>query len=130
MNLRQFGGWLPDSGGIFHFKWVFIAAPMVIVVGLAFIPFLLRLPRATAIRLIVAGICYVGGSFGMEMVAGVIVSNAEIGPVYLISMCIEETLEIVGAVLALRAVMLHRDGLRDGPVAEAPDVALARPTRG
>jgi len=82
---------------IFHFTWVVLAAPLMLVVGLAFVPFLLRLPRRIAGLIVLSGLIYVSGAFVMELVAGYIV--AEHGPKtagYYASVVAEEGLELAG----------------------------------
>jgi hypothetical protein len=111
---------LPDMGGLFHYHWVLVALPMVLVVGVAFIPFLLRLPRDTAIRLIVAGVIYVGGGVGVEMISGLVVSEQGETSLYVLATCIEETLEVTGVLLALRTMLLHLSGLGNARQAAQP----------
>lgn len=56
--------------GIFYFAWVLPAIALVTIIGLSFLKFLIRLPRKTASRFIVAGALYVGGCIGMELAGG------------------------------------------------------------
>lgn len=101
--------------GIFHHGWVLVAIPGLVVLALGFIPFLRRVPRPTAIRLIVAGIVFVLGSVVIEMIGGVLASSEADVALYFAEVCIEESLEMIGVVLALRCVLLHIRGLAASP---------------
>ena len=57
---------------VFTHRWVIIGVPIVIIVGITFLPFLLRLPRKTAVRLLSAGMIYVGGALGLELLNGAV----------------------------------------------------------
>lgn len=92
---------------IFKFRWVLVGIPIVVAVAVVFLPFLLRLPRRTAIRLAVAGVVYVGAALGIEMIdASVFVAQGDSFS-YQLLVCIEESLELVGVLLGIRAVALH-----------------------
>lgn len=101
--LRRMREWT----GIFMFPWVVIAIPLVAIVGAAFIPFLRRVHRPTAVRLIVAGSVYLFGAVVMEMAAGPVVEAYGVGIFSVICFVIEEVCEMFGAVLAIRAMLLH-----------------------
>ncbi|HEX9904309.1 MAG TPA: hypothetical protein VGA77_05030 [Propylenella sp.] len=92
--------------GVLHFSWVVIAAPLLIAFAVVFIPFLLRLPRATMLRFVIAGSVFVVGAFGMELVGGYLVSTEgdRSLPYRLSAMC-EESLEIVGVTLFVSALL-------------------------
>ena len=47
------------------FTWVIPAAPLLLLSAIAFVPFLLRLPRPTRILVATSGAIYVLGAFGM-----------------------------------------------------------------
>ena len=59
--MRSLGTWT----GLFHFAWVVWALPAVALIAVGFVPFVLRVRRATAIRLLIAGAVYVSGALGM-----------------------------------------------------------------
>ena len=95
----RLGASLVPGGGLFHFGWV--------VFGLGFLPFLFRLRRITAIRLFVAGAVYVFGALGLEMLGGLVIEATEDSFWRGVMAMFEETFEMVGLALALRAVLLH-----------------------
>lgn len=89
-----------DLSGVFHFAWVIPAGIMVLLFVLAYIPFLLSLPKNTAIGMISAGAIYIFGAIGFEMIGSLIVSSAGIYTVeYAIAATIEEITEIAGMTL-------------------------------
>jgi hypothetical protein len=104
-----FGDPLPASiqpGGIFTFRWVIVATPLLVIGGLAFVPFLLRLPRTTALRIVVAGFVFVGGAYGLELV-GAYLSSGEFTTAYRIETIIEEGMEMAGLSLFIIALLDH-----------------------
>ncbi|CAN5130143.1 hypothetical protein BH10PSE9_BH10PSE9_10050 [soil metagenome] len=97
---------LPNTfTGFFKLSWVIIAAPILVVVGLAYIPFLRRLPPRYAWRFILAGVVYVGGALGMEMVGGYLSSTRGMGKATYLAITIEEGMEMAGACLFISALM-------------------------
>lgn len=112
---ERFGGInlnIPDPWGLLTFRWVAFGAIGLIVGFTLFLPFLLRLPRTTARRLLTAGAVFVAGAVGMEMIDGALRSAYGTGPIYAIGYCLEETFELLGMTLGLRAVLLHLAELR------------------
>lgn len=94
--------------GIFYYSWVIPGAIVVGIIGAYYIPFLLRLPRRTAVLFALAGAVYVGGALGMELVGGAF--EHAIGKdtvAYSITIVIEEGLEIIGLTLFLYALADH-----------------------
>lgn len=88
--------------------WVVLTMPAAALFGLVMIPFLRRLPKATALRLLAAGVVFVAGAAGMEMVGGAIAEGAgQANYPYRLAMMTEETLEMLGTLLAIRAILMH-----------------------
>ncbi|MFC5578025.1 hypothetical protein ACFPOA_08400 [Lysobacter niabensis] len=56
--------------GIFYFAWVIPGIALVVALGVYFLPFMLRLPRRTAIAFAVSAAIYLGGALGVELVEG------------------------------------------------------------
>lgn len=101
---------------IFHFTWVVLAAPLMLVVGLAFVPFLLRLPRRIARLIVVSGSIYVGGAFVMELVAGyIVVAHGPKTAGYYASVVAEEGLELAGLTMFVYT-LLALQALRPQPL--------------
>lgn len=86
--------------GVLHFSWVIPATVVVAGLGLYFLPFLFRLRSRYAIRFILAGMLFVGGALGMELVSGYHASHYGMQSFsYIASAMTEETMEIAGSTL-------------------------------
>lgn len=96
-----------DLTGVFFHAWVVIAIPVVLATAAIFTPFLFRVRRKTAIRLIFAGGIYVAGALGMELISGIIYSDQMPSLFKVLSYLAEETLEVSGLTLLIRALVLH-----------------------
>jgi len=98
----------PDTEGLFYFPWVIPALIFVAIVGIWCIPFLRHIDRRTAAFFLVAGAVYVMGAVGMEMSAGPFVEKyGELSLPHMICEVIEETLEMLGIVIFIYALLDH-----------------------
>lgn len=80
------------------FPWVVAGAAIAIAIGLAFVPFLRRLPAPIARRLLLAGALFLLGALGMETLsAPMLAGGAEVS--YRFIALLEEALEIAGVTL-------------------------------
>jgi hypothetical protein len=106
-------GSLPNPGGLLTFRWVVVGIPLVALAGALFLPFLRRLPRRTAVALVIAGLVFVVGAIGMEMLGGAAYTLAgrKRTVLYIALMTMEEALEYLGVLLAMRAMLKHVAGL-------------------
>jgi hypothetical protein len=94
--------------GIFHFAWVIIAIPLVLLFVIVYIKFLFYLPKDTRWLFLVGGFLYVFGAMGMDMVAGFILDNDLVqGRLYGLLITIEEFLENVGIVTFIYALLSY-----------------------
>jgi hypothetical protein len=94
--------------GLLHFSWVVVAAPLLVLLAIFYLPFLFRLPRRTAVRFATAGTVFVAGAFGLEFVGGYYVSIGGFEhPLYKIAAVSEECLETVGMTLFVTALLDH-----------------------
>jgi hypothetical protein len=98
--------------GIFYFAWVIPGGAFVLLVGLAYLPFLAALPGPTRRLFIAAGALYVGGAVGMELVEGYVVEGYVVegyhgteNLAFIVASTVEEGLEMVGIVIFIRALM-------------------------
>ena len=102
------GNFFGNPGGAFAASWVLAAIPIVVVCLVILTPFLGALPRRTAACLFLSGTIFVGGAVGMEMVfAYVSVNSPESWWLILTLVCIEESLEMIGAALFCTTVYAH-----------------------
>lgn len=131
--LVEYTGFAPE--GVLYFFWVVPAAVFILVIGLAYIRFLIHLPIGTLALFVVAGTIFVGGSIGLEMVqASLTSSSAELAQNvepehgaswWIVRLSLEELLEFVGVLVfcyalfsylgshAARVVVEIRDGAVD-----------------
>jgi len=102
------------TSGIFYFAWVIVAIPLLMLFGLFFLRFLLNLPRKTAIQLGVAGVIFVTGAVGFEMLGGIFHGASGI---YRALVVVKETLENLGAGLFIVSLLIYaKFTLGSGPV--------------
>lgn len=104
------------TSGIFYYAWVIPYGLGVLVLACVYLPFLLRLPRRTAILFVVAGASFVGGAIGIEVVSGLISeARGNDNPTYVALQTLEELLEMTGIVIFIYAladyIASHRGGL-------------------
>lgn len=95
-----------DFGGALFFGWVIPASIAVVLLGIFYLPFLLKLPRRAARQFIVAGAFYVGGALGVEFALGYwtdLHGNKNLG--YGLIDLVEESMEILGVTLFLLALI-------------------------
>lgn len=105
------------ASGVFYHAWVILALPVLLVLGGVYARFLWALPRRTALLMGAAGLLYVGGAVGMEMVGGWLAeAGGEQQAAYRWATTIEETMEMVGAVVFIYALLdyLRARGARVG----------------
>jgi len=98
-----------DTRGILYFDWVIWAAIALVVLAVLFYPWLRGLPPRLRRRLIAAAVIYVGGAVVMELPLGYWTDrygDDTLG--YALIDWVEETLELIGASLALAALVDHR----------------------
>lgn len=106
-------GLSPDWFG--SHPWLVLGAPLALLVGALFLPFLWRMPRYLAGRLILAGGVFLGGAAGLEG-AGALMESAGISReslIYDLRRIGEEGLEMAGVVvlnLTLYAELSRRAG--------------------
>ena len=94
--------------GIFSYEWIIIAIPLVIILAVAYFPFLLNLPPATRKIIVLAGTMYIVGSLGGEMLSGWYASNFGEGDNnYRMLTVLEETLEISGIIVFISALLFY-----------------------
>ncbi|WP_210463530.1 hypothetical protein [Rufibacter roseolus] len=92
--------------GIFLFSWVLGAGLFVVIFSIAYIRFLLSLPAKYSRNFFLAGLIFISGTLGMEMVGGWIVENyGREGILYSVIFTIEETLEITGIILLINTLL-------------------------
>jgi hypothetical protein len=96
--------------GLLRFSWVLVGIPLVAALAFLYLPFLRSLPRRTCFAFTASGIVYVTGALGFEMIGGAFYDDFVLGKstgAYQTVMTIEETLEMAGIVLFVRALLQY-----------------------
>lgn len=89
-----------------HYAWIVPGALFVLIVGLAYIPFVFALEPDIRNRIILSGLLYVTGALGMEAIGGHFISiGGEDHPYYIMAFIIEESLEVMGLTLFATALL-------------------------
>lgn len=83
-----------------HFAWIVPGALFVLVMGLAYLPFVLAMEASMRNRVVLAGVIYLTGALGMEAVGGNFHAQGGFSdPYYIMAFLVEETLEVLGLTL-------------------------------
>ena len=99
---------LLNTSGVFYLAWVIPGIVFVVLVGIVFLPFLLRLEKRTQRLFFLSAFLFVGGAIGMEMIASLLYEQGEIESVqHSIVQTIEEGMEMYGTLLFLYALLKH-----------------------
>jgi hypothetical protein len=100
-------------GSTFTYQWLLLGIPLALVAGILLLWIARRLDANLRRDLIVAGLVFLAGAVGGELVGGVL-KKVDVGLqgtaeliAYDVEVLIEEALEITGAILALRAVLRY-----------------------
>lgn len=83
-------------------SWTVPGAIIAGAAGLYFLPFLLKIPRALAIRFVIAGAIYLGGALGVEVLTDPYLENDELNTLpYNLWTAVEEGMEMGGVLVFL-----------------------------
>ena len=94
--------------GVFYFAWVIPGIALVFALGIFFLKFLLYLPPLTRMRFLIAGTIYVGGAIGFELIGGRYFElHRQLTLTYSMMATIEETLEMVGVIVFIWALLVY-----------------------
>lgn len=85
--------------------WLVVFLPLVGVLLAVFVPFLRRLPRRYLILFVSAGVIFVGGAIGVEMIEAYLISHEIRGYVLQANRVIEETCEMAGILIFIYALL-------------------------
>lgn len=112
-EIHEHLGGLVGTHGVLYFDWVIPAAGALVVLTALYLPFMRALPRVTRNRLVLAAVIYIGGAVGMELPLGWWTErHGNDGLGYALIDWVEETLEMIGAAIALLSLLAHRKGRR------------------
>lgn len=97
-----------STSGVLYFAWVIPYAAAIGVLALIYSRFLLRLPRQTMFLFLAAGLIFVSGAIGLEMVGGRwadLHGNKDL--IYSLIVTCEEFLEMLGIVIFIYALVSY-----------------------
>ncbi|WP_238178428.1 hypothetical protein [Calothrix sp. 336/3] len=72
-----------------------------------FSKFIINLPRKTRSNFLVAGLIYLSGAIGCELIGGYILDSRMRGIFYLIIITLEESLEMLGIAVFIYGLLSH-----------------------
>lgn len=121
--LHERVGILLDSRGQSPiYDWMLVGIPLTLLAGLFFVRFLLRLPRDTSVRMVLAGMIFLSGAIGMESVGALLESGRmadfPVGLTWRRIIAMEEFLEMSGVIFLIYTIQRF-SRLETGPAAPA-----------
>jgi hypothetical protein len=104
-----------DLGGFLFYAWVIPGAAFVLVFALAYLKFFLELPSKSRRLFAIAGILYIWGVLGMEMISGYQTDlYGRTTPIHVAITTIEETFEMLGLSIFTYALMSYAASFKGG----------------
>jgi hypothetical protein len=99
--------------GFFHFAWVIPYGILTAMIGIAYLRFLMHLPRRTRRLMVLSALVYVGGAIGMELYGGYLHTRpgAVAAPMYMTEVLIEEGMEMFGSALFIYTLLDYLQGI-------------------
>jgi hypothetical protein len=92
--------------GIFYFGWVIPAIFFVVIFAMFYIKFLLSLASRYRLMFATAGVIYIGGALGMELIGGLyLYGHGHDNLAYSMIVMVEESLEIAGVIIFVQALL-------------------------
>jgi hypothetical protein len=99
---------LLNATGFLYFTWIVPIGFLVGIFLLSYTKFLFHLPVSTKKLFVAAAALYIGGGIGMELIGGYVASTTgEEGLSYVIGTTIEESLEMLGIVVFIHALISY-----------------------
>ena len=97
-----------DASGVFRYAWIIPAIAGVLVIGAAYLGFVLHLEPRYRNRIILAGTVFLMGAIGFEMMEGAFASfYARHLLIYETAVHVEDTLEFAGVLLFLHTILRY-----------------------
>jgi hypothetical protein len=100
-----------NLGGLFFYSWVLLGIPAVLLFGLAYLRFVLHLPRSIRLLFFIAAITYVSGALGVEMIEGFYDELqgglGETDMLFALFVALEEGAEMLGVLVFIHALMSY-----------------------
>jgi len=97
-----------NTSGLLYFAWFIPYLALVVIIGIAYFKFMMRLPKKILKLFILAGVVFVFGAVGMEMLGGMHAEvHSEDTLTYALMYSFEEFLEMSGAVIFFYALIFY-----------------------
>ena len=98
-----------NASGFFYYAWVIPGGIFVLVFALSCFKFVKTLPRKTQFLLTLAGVTFVAGAIGLEMIGGWYTEmfGYQSDLTYVLITTLEETLEMLGVLILLYALLSY-----------------------
>lgn len=97
-----------DLSGVFYYAWIVPYGIAVLLLGVAYVPFILKLPAKIRKLFLISGSLFITGAVGLEILGG---QQDEIygtyNLVYALLYTVEELLEMLGIALFIYALLLY-----------------------
>jgi len=101
-----------DNLGALHFGWFVPYLIILALIGLYFIKFVFSLPASTLKGMVVAGVVFLTGAVGMEVVGGYVsAGGGEASILYKVCYTLEEALEMLGIILFIHTLVRYMERL-------------------
>lgn len=124
MSIDEVAGIHESINSIIVMPWSIPAGIAVGVIGITFVPFLLHLPRATALRFSLAGAAYLTGALLIEIRGNELVRTRQRDTLeYNMTTLVEESLEMLAVVLFIHSLLLYMRCRQTGKVSTSVEVA-------
>ncbi len=91
-----------ENLGLFYYAWVIPAFGLIAVLGLAYLKFLIDLPKPTRFYFLLAATMFLGGAVGLELLEGVYGTG---NLMYNLFVTCEEALEMGGVIVLIWALL-------------------------
>jgi hypothetical protein len=96
-----------NTSGYLEFGWQIIAIPLVILFGLLYFRFWIKLPPHTRLWFAIAAVVYAGGALIIEGISANEASSSGINMKYLTIATLEEMCEMLGVVIFIYALLTY-----------------------
>ena len=100
-----------QATGFLYSTWVLLGAAFVSIFLLIYLKFIGHLPRRTRLLFVLAGVMYVGGAVGIELIHGYYLESYGKDMIYALIATVEELLEMVGVVVFIYALFSYLEGM-------------------
>ncbi|MCF7760672.1 MAG: hypothetical protein K9M98_09220 [Cephaloticoccus sp.] len=122
LSIDEIAGIHETLNSLIDYSWAIPGGIIATLVGLAYLPFLARLERSTAIQFIIGGGIFVGGAVGVELYTEPFQANDELNTLaYNLWNALEEGMEMGGVLIFLRALLLS---MKTDPLARTIELKL------